>query len=42
MKYLDEKKHLQLINKSNYKDYTNYHWLSVYGVSKKKDSFKIN
>jgi len=35
----DEKKLLQLINKSNYKDYKNYHWLSVYGVSKKKNFF---
>ena len=35
----DEKKLLQLIHKSNYKDYTNYHWLSVYGVSKKKNFF---
>ncbi len=35
----DEKKLLKLINKSNYKDYTNYHWLSVYGVNKKKKFF---
>ena len=35
----DEKKLLKLINKSNCKDYTNYHWLSVYGVSKKKNFF---
>ena len=35
----DENKLLQLIKSSNYKDFTNYHWLSVHGVNKKKDFF---
>jgi len=35
----DEKKLFNLINKTNYKDYSNYHWLSIHGVSKKKNFF---
>ena len=35
----DEKKILQIIKKSNYSDYKNYHWLSFYGISKKKSFF---
>ena len=35
----DENKLLQLTKNSNYKDFTNYQWLSVHGVHKKKDFF---
>ena len=35
----DENKLLQLIKSSNYKDFTNYHWLSVHRGNKKKDFF---
>lgn len=35
----NEKKILQIIKKSNYKEYTNDQWLSVYGINKKKKFF---
>ena len=33
---INENKLLQLIKNSNYKDFTNYQWLSIRGISKKK------
>ena len=35
----DENKLLQLVKSSNYKVFTNYHWLSVHGINKKKNFF---
>ena len=36
---INENKLLQLIKNSNYKDFTNYQWLSIRGISKKKNFF---
>ncbi len=36
---INENKLLQLIKNSNYKDFTNHQWLSIRGISKKKNFF---